>query len=246
MRIAVTGAAGTIGRQIVNELSGLHELRLIDRHRVPGHRTICADLGRGPSRWGLGPRRPSWERAFEQADVVVHLAANASAQAGWDGVLKDNIVASFRVLEAAARHGVPRVVFASSCRWVLGLDPETRPDWSRLRISPASEPRPRTLYGLSKTWGETVGRMFVDTGRLRSFLAVRIGSFSELEPSDPERRRLWVCPRDLRSLLRRCVEAPVDGFHVVYAVSHAAAGPFDLSMARNLLGWQPMQPADPS
>jgi uronate dehydrogenase len=81
--------------------------------------------------------------------------------------------------------------------------------------------------------------MSVDTGWVPSVVAVRIGAFSDRAPANAEMRRLWVRPRDLRSLLRRCVEAEFDGFHVVYAVSHEAASRFDLSHGRELLGWSP-------
>jgi len=37
MAVIITGAAGQIGSQIVEELSNLHELCLIDRIPVPGH-----------------------------------------------------------------------------------------------------------------------------------------------------------------------------------------------------------------
>jgi uronate dehydrogenase len=81
--------------------------------------------------------------------------------------------------------------------------------------------------------------MYVDTGGVPSVVAVRIGSLSEGEPGDPAGRRLWVRPRDLRALLRRCVEAEFDGFHIVYGVSRDATGRFDLSCTRELLGWEP-------
>jgi uronate dehydrogenase len=81
--------------------------------------------------------------------------------------------------------------------------------------------------------------MYVDTGRVRSAVAVRIGSFNERAPGDPEVRRLWLRPRDLGAVLRRCIEADFEGFHIVYAVSREAAGAFDLAGTRQLLGWEP-------
>jgi nucleoside-diphosphate-sugar epimerase len=244
VRVVITGAGGRIGRHVVAELSGTHELRLIDRVPVPGYPTFLADLscGRPPERRWLSWRRltsPRWERELEGADILLHLAANAGADAPWESVLRDNIQATWNVLDAAARHGIRRVVFASSCRWALGLDPETKPDWPRIKISSATATRPRTPYGLSKAWGEQVGRMFVDIGRVRSVVAVRIGSFREREPDDGDARRLWVRAGDLRVLLRRCIESEFTGFHIVYAVSQQAAGFIDLSHTRELLGWEP-------
>jgi nucleoside-diphosphate-sugar epimerase len=244
VRVVITGAAGRIGREMVEELSGSHELCLVDRVRVQGRLSIVADLSRRQSgNWlrlpWLHARATKWERAFVSADVLLHLAANANPGASSEAVLADNIQATWNVLEAAARCGVRRVVFASSCRWVLGLDPDTAPDWDQIRISSSTPPQPRTPYGLSKAWGELAGRMHVETGRVPSVVAIRIGSFSEREPRDPGVRRLWVRPGDLRAVLRRCVEAEFEGFHIVYAVSREATGPFDLTCTRELLGWEP-------
>src|SRR5438445_8014861 len=132
MRVTITGATGRIGRQLVEELSAAHELRLIDRAPVPGQRTIIADLSRGPAppRWWWPLRRKSrWEKAFEGAEVVLHLAANANPRSPWQRVLRDNVQATWNVLDAAARHGSRRVVFASSCLWGLGLEKETASEW---------------------------------------------------------------------------------------------------------------------
>jgi nucleoside-diphosphate-sugar epimerase len=243
VRVVITGAAGRIGREMVEELSVSHELRLVDRVPVSGRSGVIADLGRPPSVWWrrLASLRSQsgWERALEGADVILHLAADARPRAPVESVLADNVRATWNVLEGAARCGVRRVIFASSCRWVLGLDPDTAPDWDTVQIDSTSPPRPRTPYGLSKAWGELATRMYVETGRLHSAVAVRIGAFNEREPTDPEIRRLWVRPQDLRSVLRRCTEVEFEGFHVVYAVSREAAGPFDLSGMRELLGWEP-------
>ena len=69
MRVVITGAAGRIGIQMVEELSESHELRLLDRVPVPGRKSLVADLAetavlRGPL-WGF--RRESWIDSFEES-----------------------------------------------------------------------------------------------------------------------------------------------------------------------------------
>jgi hypothetical protein len=103
------------------------------------------------------------------------------------------------------------------------------------------DPRPLAPYGLSKAIGEQMGRTLVDEGRLTSFLTVRIGHHEPTPPGDEELRRLWVGTRDLRAMLRRCVEAEVGGYRVLYAVSAQRTNPYDLTDARALLGWSPEQ-----
>jgi uronate dehydrogenase len=247
MRVVVTGAAGRIGTQIVEELSESHELRLIDRLPVPGRESVVADLVR--VRPGFFRRlwhassRALWEKTFEAAEVVVHLAGEADPDAPRRRHRRDNIVATRNLLEAAARHRVRRVVFASSNWVVRGQEQELAPACyspEGPKIGSDAPPRPVNAYGLSKARGESAGRAFVDSGKLHSFVAVRIGSFLPAPPAD-ERIHRWIGTDDLRSLLRRCIEAEFDGFHVVYGVSAQLETPFDLSHTRRLLGWKPRQ-----
>jgi nucleoside-diphosphate-sugar epimerase len=87
MRVVITGAAGQIGRQIVEELSGKYELRLVDRVPVSGRGSVVADLAEDDgatsvkSFWRFG--RKSWAPSFEGADVVLHLAADVNNRAPW-------------------------------------------------------------------------------------------------------------------------------------------------------------------
>src|SRR4051812_10171869 len=117
MRIVVTGAAGKIGKQVVEELIGEHQLCLVDKVPLSKEHSIVADLAHAAekSSWNLWPtRRCCWREAFEKTDVIVHLAADSSPEAAWDSLLTNNIQATWNVLETAAQYGVPRVIFASS------------------------------------------------------------------------------------------------------------------------------------
>jgi uronate dehydrogenase len=242
MRIVITGAAGCIGRQLVAELSGLHELRLIDIRPLDGRLSTVADLSRVPRdrRTWLPLHRPRWTKAFDQADVVVHLAADSSPESAWESIRRHNIEATWNVIQVAAERRVGRVVFASSNWAVKGLEKELAPACylpDGPKIGSDAPPRPVTAYGLSKALGELVGRMFVEDGKLQSFLAVRIGHYGS-DPA-PHNRVRWISTEDLRSLFRRCIEADLKGFHVVYGVSAQPAAPYDLSYTRQVLGWFP-------
>jgi NAD+ dependent glucose-6-phosphate dehydrogenase len=248
MRVIITGAAGRIGRQMVEELSDSHDLCLMDRTPVPGRASIVADLAQNHVRsyrrlWpGLRPSR--WTEVFQGTNVVLHLAANPSPQAPWQQVLRDNIQATQNVIEAAVKHRVRRVVFASSNWAVKAWERELAPDCyapGGPKLSSDTPPRPLTFYGISKALGEITGRTFVDEGQLVSFVAVRIGSYHPVPPTSEEWRRLWIGAQDLRSLLRRCVEAEFTGSHVVYGVSAQPTIPYDLSHTGRLLSWEPRQ-----
>jgi len=248
MRVVITGAAGKIGSQIIEELSDRHELCLIDRRPVPGRNSVVADLAlnrvRSYSRPWLKSRLRRWMKVFEGADVVLHLAAYLRHDNNFPTVLRDNIQATWNVLEAAVRHRVPRVVFASSNWAVKALEMELAPQCyapKGPKIDSDAGPRPLTLYGISKAFGETAGRTLVGEGRLGSFVSVRIGYYDAVPPSKEELRRRWIGPVDIRRLFRRCVEAEFDGFHVVYGVSSQTIAPYDLSYTSRLLSWKPEQ-----
>ena len=242
MRIVITGAAGNIAGPLIEELQSSHELRLIDRRPVLQRPSIISDL-RKRSPIGNESTGSEWRDAFKEADAVVHLAANICATASWPEVLGDNIEATWNVLEAAAAHRVSRVVFASSNWAVKALEYKLAPACyltNGPKIGSDAAPCPVNPYGISKALGETAGRMFVDQGKLDSFVAVRIGAYLVV-PDEEELQKLWLGADDMRSLLRRCVEADFDGFHVVYGVSAQSSAPYDLRYTESLLSWKPNQ-----
>jgi nucleoside-diphosphate-sugar epimerase len=249
-RIVITGAAGVIGIQMVEELAQDYELCLIDRVRLP-RKSVVADLATkhgGALRrswWRFGPS--SWFDSFRGVDAVLHLAADVRHDAPWDSVCVHNIKATWNVLEAAARFQVPRVIFASSNWAVRSLEESLAPACYQPggpKIGSAAPPQPMGPYGLSKAFGEIAGRMFVDQRQLSSFVAVRIGAYGpEAHKTDERLQAIWVGVQDLRSLLRRCVESSLEGFHVVYGVSGQPTAPYDLSYTRKCLSWQPRQNA---
>ncbi len=231
MRILITGAAGTIGRDVVAELEPDHALRLIDR-RGGDPRVISVDLG-----------EPLSETEFRDVDAVIHLAANPDEHATWAAVVNDNVRATWHVLEAAARGSVPRVVFASSNWAVKALERELAPACYQPggpKIGSDAPPRPLHPYGVSKALGEIAARSFVDERRLPSVVAVRIGAYGAEHPTHGE-HPLWIGRTDLRTLFRRCVEAEFQGFHVVYGVSAQPTAPYDTAYTRRLLTWEPRE-----
>jgi uronate dehydrogenase len=135
-------------------------------------------------------------------------------------------------------------VYASSNWAVKALEQDLAPGCytpEGSKIDSDAAPRPMAAYGMSKAMGEIMGRTLVDEGRLKSFVAARIGVYQPLPPEDRVKRHRWIGRQDLRSLLRRCVEAEFEGYHVVYGVSAQPEAPYDLSHTRSLLSWTPQE-----
>jgi len=103
-RVLVTGMSGLIGTAVRRRLEGRFTLRALNRRPVAGVECHQADIG------DLAAIAP----AFDGVDAVVHLAANVVANPPVDAIVRDNVVGTYNVFEAARRAGVRRVIYASS------------------------------------------------------------------------------------------------------------------------------------
>jgi nucleoside-diphosphate-sugar epimerase len=104
---------------------------------------------------------------MEAVDGVFHLAAQPGVRGSWGRTfaiyVRDNLIATQRVFEAAARAGV-RVVFASSSS-VYG-NAETYPTLEDL------EPRPVSPYGVTKLCCEQLAQTYSEVAGL-DYIAMR-------------------------------------------------------------------------
>ena len=94
------------------------------------------------------------DRLLQGVDVLIHMAGT-SVERPLPEIIENNLRALYEVYEGARRHGVRRVVFASS-NHAFGMYPVT----DKLQLDCAF--RPDGFYGLSKVWGEAMTRMYWD------------------------------------------------------------------------------------
>jgi len=229
-RILITGAAGQIGRALRAGLRGHYSLvRLLDIAPLG-----TAEAGEEVSTTDIRDMA-AVEQAMAGIDCVVHLAGIAVEDA-WEKVLPMNIAGCYNVFEGARRRGVKRIVFASS-NHVVGFHRRER------FLDAAVEPRPDSRYGVSKAFGEALGRLYADKHGL-AVACLRIGTFRVPDrPGELRQLLTWISHRDMVQLVRRCIDHPHYHFVVVYGVSNNLRNRWDNTGAK-FLGYRPEDDAE--
>ena len=242
----ITGAGGKIGRVLRAGLESDNAVLGLDIRRCPGVDRV-ADMRR------LDRIAP----AFEGVDAVIDLAADSSASASWESVIRNNVASTAAVLEAARRAGVPRVVLASS-NHVTGMYDHDEPYASILagsyagiepgsftRIGTGAPIRPDGPYAVGKVLAEAAGRYYSDAFRL-SVICLRIGQVNmENKPKTESHWATLLTHRDLVELVRCCLAAPPSvRYGVFYGVSANTWRIWEIDDAREILGFTPRDDAE--
>lgn len=227
-KLVLTGAAGRLGSYLREPLTKLADT-LVSTDIVadigtlyPGESYHRADLSK------LDEISP----VLEGADMVVHFGAIGD-EAPFDEILSANIVGAYTVWEAAYRHGVRRVVYASSIH-AVGMYPKTE------RIGVDAGHRPDTYYGLAKCFAEDLGRLYWEKRQLEC-VCLRILSAAKV--TNARALGSWLSYDDLIQLVTRAIDTPVVGFTVVYGVSNNDRCPVDNTGA-GVLGYKPKDNAE--
>jgi uronate dehydrogenase len=228
-RLLMTGAAGGLGREL--------------RHRLKRHCEVLrlsdiADLGEAAAGEELMPaaleQADAVTRLLDGVEAVVHLGG-VSVEGPFEPILQANIVGVYNLYEAARRHRVKRIVFASS-NHVTGFYRQDEV------IDPRMPVRPDGYYGLSKAFGENLSRFYFDRYGIES-VCLRIGS-SFPEPKDRRMLATWLSFDDLERLVVASLMAPVVGHTIVYGMSDNATTWWDNTPARHI-GYRPQDSSEP-
>jgi uronate dehydrogenase len=204
-RLLLTGAAGGLGTVLRERLRGAADtLRLSDIAPMapaagPHEEVVPCDLA----------DKAAVDALVRGVDAIVHFGG-VSVERPFEEILEANIRGTFHVYEAARRHGVRRVVFASS-NHVIGFHRQTE------RLDADAPRRPDGYYGLSKSYGEDLATFYCDRYGIET-VSIRIGS-SFPEPRDRRMMSTWLSYRDLDDLVRRALVTPGVGHTVVYGMS---------------------------
>jgi uronate dehydrogenase len=228
--VLLTGASGALGRVLTKSLSAEGwALRLTDIAPFPdavppSASFVLADLNDGVTMLRLA----------EGCRAIVHLGG-VSVERPFEEVLGPNIRGLYHIYEAARREKA-RMIFASSNHSIgyhersdtIGADAQFLPDG---------------FYGLSKAYGELMGRLYWYKHGVESVF-VRIGSCFP-EPTNARMLATWLSYPDLSRLIVRCVSAEAVGCSVIWGASNNRRMTWWTGDARGKVGWQPIDSADP-
>ena len=221
-KVLITGMAGLVGSVIQKYLTKDFSLSSLDLVDIPNVKSFKEDI----------TNLDSIKHIFNNQDAVIHLAADPNGDAKWDSVLSNNIIGTYNVFEASRLAGIKRIVLASS-NHVVGFTPIKDKAYKsiyeeRTTVKSSDIPyvgtnvvRPCCLYGVSKSFGESLASYYYDRFGI-SVISIRIGGVFEKDKfgNKPSHSSLWLSQKDLGQVMKKSIEAPLDiGYKIIYGIS---------------------------
>jgi nucleoside-diphosphate-sugar epimerase len=245
-KVLITGASGLIGGLTLKNLGHKYEFSAVNRRNVEGIPCLQADIA------DFNAILP----AFEGMDMVLHLSAYTRDVHEWEGTLNVNIIGTYNVYEAARRNGVKRIVFASTGSTMLGYEREfpygelARGEYDKVpaewtMVNYLWPTRPDSLYGVSKVFGEALGRYWADAYGI-SVLCIRLGAVLDIDR--PKLRRHfpgYLSHADCVQMIEKCLDAPDSlRYDIFDAISNNRWKWRSTRHAQEVLGWKPQGSSD--
>jgi uronate dehydrogenase len=227
--VLLTGASGALGRQLARALGGMGwKLVMTDIVPFPDPLPPGASFTRADLNDGV-----AMLRLAEGCGMILHFGG-VSTEHPFEDVLGPNIRGLFHIYEAARREKA-RVLFASS-NHSIGFHERDEP------LDDDCQFMPDGYYGLSKAYGELMGRMYWFKHGVEN-VNVRIGS-SFPEPVDARMLSTWLSYGDLVRLCVRATLAARTGSIVIWGASKNSRT-YWRHDSRAAIDWLPEDSADP-
>ena len=245
-KVLITGASGLIGGLVLKALGDKYEFSALNRRQVEGVPCLQADISDFEA---ILP-------AFGGMDAVLHLSAYTEDVNDWEGTRRVNIDGTYNVYEAARRNDVQRIVFASTGSTMLGYEHDfpygelAAGEYDKVPgvwplIDYKMPVRPDSLYGVSKVFGEALGRYYSDQHGI-SVLNIRLGAV--LDTDRPKLRRHfpgYLSQADCVQMIDKCLDAPDSlRYDTFDAISDNRWRWRDTTHAQEILGWLPESRSD--
>lgn len=223
MKIAITGARGTVGRAVVQLCSSA------GHHTVQVDRTPQEYDGTPNSEMRTADTANDYEaiyKALEACEALIHLAAipDPKGKDDWK-VHNNNVNSAFNGLYASAMRGIKRVCYASSVN-AIGLSYSNQPlHFDYFPIDEDAPLRPTDAYALAKDEAEYQARSFARWFPGMGISCLRIHEVMPLKDVQKEHqedwegsavRQLWgwVHPNAVARACLRSVETIIDGCEI--------------------------------
>ncbi len=233
-RILITGAAGLVGSALRRYLRDRFDFRLLFHRTVPevdkDDQVVVADVA----------NFECMVEAGDGVDAIVHLGIAVPGRGAprtlYNQMIFDtNVKGTYNVFESARINKVPKVIFAST-NHVSGFYEKEGG-----RSSPDLPVRPDSMYGVSKAYGEAMGRYYFDQYGIACY-CIRIANFpntDEVNTKYEAGMNRWLSSRDMSELTACCLLDPKSQFAIIYGASLGGEKKWDLSSGKQLVGWEP-------
>ncbi|MFM1550901.1 MAG: NAD-dependent epimerase/dehydratase family protein [Lentisphaeria bacterium] len=246
MNITIFGAAGWVGRAVVETLQHDHTLTAFDLNAESWEKwDDLHEAWDGCKTYGDITDAAAVDAAVAGSDAIVHAAVFFSqfGNPDVDMAFRVNVQGLWHVLESARLHGVRRFVHVGSCHvqnphGVFNSGEVRRPDW--------------TLYAATKRLQEEMCRHFHDDTGAGS-IVLRPDSIVDCRRGIDMFRRLlidgfcdpwpqWICRWDLAQAVRLALTVPDLGCEILHVVNDpGAAEHCNVERTREILGWEPAE-----
>jgi nucleoside-diphosphate-sugar epimerase len=220
--VFITGANGFIGRTLADHFGAAgHVVRGVDRTADDARRVVAGDT-----------TRPSgWEAHLKGCEVLLHTAAVVSNAVDAATQWNVNVLGTRRVLEAAARAGVGRVVHLSSVRAYGDLGfPDGVGEWWPLRPDGHAYVDTKVAAEAAAFQAHSAGEVAVTVVRPGDVYGPRSRPWTVIPVEETRRGRLILPARGKGVFSPIYVDDLVDG--IALAATHPAAS----GQAFNLTG----------
>lgn len=272
MNVLVTGAYGRCGTALIDHLHNRdgYDFTYFNRsdrpkdHPYGNYSTYVGNITNGDA----------LNDAAIGHDAIVHMAAYPYPKGDWNDIFEPNILGMYNALEAARQNEVESFVFLSSNHVMGKYEEEFAPELytrdSDLVLDHTDPVRPDSFYGVTKCFGEGLGRYYVEDFEYpKRFYALRVctvnmpkydhpygnaehsiedGKFdrdsTEYDRQVMRMKATWQSRRDFAHEIDCCLQDDSVNFDIFAGVSDNRRRWFDLEHARARIGYDPKDDAE--